>query len=411
MTDRELARGDLAGLEAITAFNSPVFQSYPQITAAVRQGLGPLEAALFAKPLVLGNEIAWTTDLSGPVRGWAELAPAEREALESRRLELGSNLAALVGTLRRGGTNSSSGSLSHLLETALVIPGVEHFRLVGESFVLTFWGFRRPGDLGLDPLGVEPPVLPKKPPVPVRPRWPWKLAILALLLLLLALGVWWLYWPGPREVPVATPAIEAPIPAPVPPATVIPPAEPIRPEPQPAPPPPEVPPPEAPIPAPPPPAPEPPSKPPEPAPPPVVTPPAPHVDLPKQRWEQRDLSVLEGCWTLGKEVGAQKYNMLNMPTEAGVTRAARLCLDKSGHGRESTVSDFPSGRIKCDAPVTAHFDSTGELAIRRAPVLCNPPRTTYMAALLRCARRDDSVAICNETSEHGEVTVEFRRAQ
>jgi hypothetical protein len=402
VTERELARGDLAGLEAITAFNSPVFQSYPQITSAVRQGLVPLDAALFAKPVVLGNEIAWTTDLSGPIRGWAELAPAEREALESRRRDLGTNLASLVGTLRRGGTNTKSGGLSHLLETALVIPGVEHFRLVGDCFVLTFWGFRRRGDLGLDPLGAEPPVLPP-PPVRRRPLWPWKLGILALLLL--ALGLWLQFRRGPPVVPVAAPVIEAPVPPRVPPATVVPPAEPKPSEPNP----PELPPPPA---APPPPTPPPerPSKPPEPAPAPVVKPPSPHVDLPKQRWEQGDLSVLEGCWTLGKEVGAQKYNLLNMPTETGITRAARLCLDNSGRGRESTVSDFPSGRIKCDAPVTANFDSTGGLTIRRAPVLCNPPRTTYMAALLRCTRRDDSVAICNEASEHGEVFVEFRRA-
>jgi hypothetical protein len=139
--------------------------------------------------------------------------------------------------------------------------------------------------------------------------------------------------------------------------------------------------------------------------------PPPHADLPKQRWEQRDLSVLEGCWTLGKEYQVQTYNMFNMPMETGVTRAARLCLDQSGHGHESDISDFPSGRVTCDAPVTARFGSGGNLSIQRPRVTCNPPRMTWMSAQLNCTRHDDATAVCTETNEHGNVTVEFRRAK
>nr|WP_294509948.1 hypothetical protein [uncultured Rhodopila sp.] len=399
MTEQELARGKLSSLEAVTAFNAPVFQSYADITAAVRHHLGAAAASLFARPEVQGDEIAWTTDLTGPSRRWADLSPAERATMEPLRREAGESLAGLIATLRRSGTNTRSGSLSHLLETAMVIPGVEHLRLVGQQLVLTFWGFRQPGDVGLYPLGAEPLPLPPPPqPVARRRIWPWLLGLLALLLLGTA-GWWWFTLPPPVvPVPKPEPVVEEPKPPPPPAPTPPPPP----PEPKP----PEPPPPEPP---PPPPAPKP-SEPPPPAPPPPP-PPAPHADLPKQRWDQHDLSVLQGCWSLGREVKVQSYNAFNVPGEVGVARAGRLCLDQAGHGQESTVTDFPSGRVRCEAPVTATFGASGQLEINRPAVGCNRAQTTWLHAHLSCVRRDDSLAACTETGEHGSSPIEFRRAR
>lgn len=400
MTEREIARGELGGLEAVTAFNAPVFQSHAEITATVRQCLGVDAAALFAKPVVLGGEVAWTTDLAGQIRGWDELSPAERDALDPMRRELGGSLTELVDSLRRRGVNTRSGNMSHLLETALVVPGARDLHMVGDRPVLTFWGFRRAGERGLDPLGTEPLIrLPPPPPPVVRrgPIWPW-LLLAGLLALLLAGGGWWWIFSHPVAPPVPKPdvVVEPPKPPAPAPAPLPPPPAPPKPEPKP----PDPPPPD-------------PLPPPEPKPAPVVnpSPPPPHADLPKQRWEQRDLAVLEGCWILGKEFSVQSYNMFNVPGESGVTRAARLCLNQSGQGHEAAVSDFPSGRVRCDAPVTAGFGSGGDLTIERHQVTCNPPRMNWVGAHLSCVRRDDSIAICTETSMHGRAVVEFRRAR
>jgi len=138
---------------------------------------------------------------------------------------------------------------------------------------------------------------------------------------------------------------------------------------------------------------------------------APRADLPAERWAAHDLSILDGCWLLGHEVRAQRYNMLNFPTEQGMTRAGRICLDKSGRGEESSVSDFPSGRVVCNAPISATFGANGALSITRPAVTCSPPQTTWLQGRLECTRRDDQVADCVETGQHGSTNVEFRRAR
>lgn len=396
MSERELARGPLTGLEAVTAFNAPVFQSHAEITATVRQYLGADTATLFATPAITGEEIAWTTDLPGRVRGWGDLSQTERDTLDPMRRQLGETLSDLVGTLRRRGTNTRLGNMSHLIETALVVPGVEHLHLVGDRPVLSFWGFRHIGDRGLDPLGtqrlIEPPP-PAPPPPVVRPRrrWLWWL-LLALLAALIGAGLWW--WMASRVVPPPPPPPPAPPPViepPKPPPVVVPPPQPPPPEP---------------------PKPEPPKPPPPPSPPPMPPPkPAPPVDLPKQAWEQRDLSALEGCWVLGREYRVTAYDMFNRPSEQGVTRAARMCLDRAGHGTEASKSDFPSGRVSCEAPVMAGFGDRGTLSIQRPTVMCSPPRMRWTGGYMSCVRRDDSMALCTERGEHGSKVLEFRRAR
>jgi hypothetical protein len=113
---------------------------------------------------------------------------------------------------------------------------------------------------------------------------------------------------------------------------------------------------------------------------------------------------------LGHTVGAVRVTPFG--AEQGTTQAERLCLDESGHGRIKMVSDFASGRVTCDAPATAAFGSSGTLIIQRPNVMCSPAqaRTNWMSARLNCTRRNDSVADCSETTQHGTTTIEYRRA-
>jgi hypothetical protein len=410
VTDRELARGGLAGLEAVTAFNAPVFESHIAITATIRQALGTDAARTFARPVFEGDTIAWFTDAPGPIRAWADLSPAERDAREPLRRQLGESLDGLTDTLRRQGANTQQGNLSHLIETARVVPGPEHLFLVGDCPVLTYWGFRRVSDLGLDPFGTEQLTFPPAPLPPSSQRWPWLVLLAALALL--GGGTWWWFSRVPPATPIVAPphppppAPELPKPLSEPPKVEpakpdTPKPEPPKPEPLPEPPKPETP--KAELPAPPPAPP-----PPLPAPPVQSTPPA---DLPKQRWDQGDLSALDGCWSLGRAYSVMSYDMLNRPLERGTTRAARLCLDKAGHGQESSVSDFPSGQVNCTARVTANFDVPGHLSIHRPSVMCSPPRMHWVGAQLSCVRESDTVALCTESGEHGQNQLEFRRAR
>jgi hypothetical protein len=97
-------------------------------------------------------------------------------------------------------------------------------------------------------------------------------------------------------------------------------------------------------------------------------------------------------------------------SERGVTRAGRLCLDKTGHGRWTSVSDFPSGRLTCHAPVSAHFGQNGSLDIGRPRVNCDQPGRYWVPAQVACARRDDEHADCISTETQGRSNLEFRRA-
>jgi hypothetical protein len=59
MTDWELARGAMGDLEAVTAFNAPVFQCHAEITALLRQRIGASAACSRARSW-------WGNRLSGP---------------------------------------------------------------------------------------------------------------------------------------------------------------------------------------------------------------------------------------------------------------------------------------------------------------------------------------------------------
>jgi hypothetical protein len=372
LADQELARGPIGGWEAVTAFNVPVFQSHADITAAVRQYLGIPAASLFAKPVVIGGEIAWTTDLPGPARRWSDLTAAERERFEPLRRDLGIRLTGLIDTLRRGGVNTKLGNLSHLLDAALVVPGSEHLRIVGDQPVLTFWGFRRPGESGLAPLAAEPPPvkLPPPAPVPRRRLWPWLLALLALLLLLAGALWWWL-----------TPPALIPVPPPPPPAPIV----------QPPPPPPEPPP--APIVQPPPPPPEPPPKPPTPPPPepppaPVPKPPEPppprepaKPDNVLRMPRAGDLSSLQGCWI------TDRYNYSN----SHALGVSTYCFDANGQG---SLVHTEAG-VTCKAPARIEIRPDGGMYLADRNSTCSDGTAWQQDRLLCRSTTPGGVAQCS----------------
>jgi hypothetical protein len=92
---------------------------------------------------------------------------------------------------------------------------------------------------------------------------------------------------------------------------------------------------------------------PERAPPP---PPEPPRDIDRERWEDRDISLLEGCWDLDSNfetvsAGGQRY-----PVDSW-----SMCFDANGNGSQNFRAF--RDRIPCNGPVRGRFDPDGRMSI------------------------------------------------
>jgi hypothetical protein len=133
-------------------------------------------------------------------------------------------------------------------------------------------------------------------------------------------------------------------------------------------------------------------------------------DLPAERWEKGDISVLKGCWQLGRDV-SMTHRFADGRTEKVVARAGRLCFDDSGSGLHEQVTVGPGETWDCKAPISAKFWSNGTLVTNQPDVMCEgSPPTRWAATRLACRRVDDSLALCQATDRTGHTQLEFRRA-
>ena len=79
-------------------------------------------------------------------------------------------------------------------------------------------------------------------------------------------------------------------------------------------------------------------------------------DLPEDRWREKDISLLDGCWSLVSDY-------LIRDIETGRTRPVtnwQVCFDESGQGRQTL--DLSDG-TRCTARVNAHFEGAEALRI------------------------------------------------
>lgn len=147
-----------------------------------------------------------------------------------------------------------------------------------------------------------------------------------------------------------------------------------------------------------PPPPPPPSKPPE--------PPKPQAELPADRWNRGDLTILEGCWRLGKD--SQSSVSFGGRREICTNKAGQICFDRSGRGSRSSQTECRGGQtISCTAPIRGSF-SGDRLQTEQDKVRCQPSGFTWddRRNAMTCRRISDSLAICRDAEgfEH-----EFRR--
>lgn len=434
MAEQTLILTTGVGLRPLGVRGEPLHATQAQIRAVLQRRLGARHAALLAlsQPHERDSAIDWYADAEGEVRALSALDPVGRETA-SAEIDLLLQQAQRLGEELIASASSEAELLGRSLQLAARRPPDSFIFLVGDQPVMAAWGYEPDGlppafaapsvpgsSVGRDH-GSTPAAMAAAPAVavPGSGLWRWLLP-LALLLLLLLLGSGWLLRSClPVEPEVALhhlPPLPAPAPPPAPPdptpekrATLAslkdseaglreqlavleqalvekraqcPPPKP--PEPRSA----AVPP--APPPAPPKPA-EPPRK----------------ADLPEDRWKKGDVSILEGCWTLGRD--STTTMTTNRGTLRGTNRAGRICFDRNGTGTRQARAEFqghPS--VNCEAPIRVQFAPDGTLRTTQPQVTCDPRSVTWHSEpnYLTCQRVNDSVALCRDTQgfEH-----EFRR--
>jgi hypothetical protein len=139
------------------------------------------------------------------------------------------------------------------------------------------------------------------------------------------------------------------------------------------------------------------------------------VDLPVDRWQARDLGVLEGCWVLGRNAAVSRTDMrTGRLLDRCTAVAGRLCFDRNGNGsyQQRTVCPVEPS-VTCTAPLKARFLDSGLLRAIQSQVQCVGANVVWMPHTLTCRRIDDTTAICTTRSDKtGESTdLEFRRSR
>ena len=350
--------------------------------------LSPAHAALLARPEAGPSGTTWSAAGTASLR-YADLGQADRRALEAA-------LAATLSDIRRLAESGAAPAVREAWPALREVPDLGHLFAVDGRPVLAGWGHASTGASGrLDRF--DDGAAWRAAPRPPWGRYGAALGMLGALALaaglLLPLSPGWLtpapaqctVVPGQREAMLAQAneegrtaelrtllatvteevgrrQLQCPIPVlPAPPAR-----------------------PQTPIPAP--------------------TPP-PRADLPQERWDRRDMTMLEGCWTLttNLRVGTNPANMIPI-------RSWRMCFDGQGAGQQTAVLE--SG-ASCEGPLEASFDREDQLHVTQ-PRACSGPQLSIGRSDLRCRRSSDTEANCTGTNQQGALsgstyTGRFRR--
>ena len=131
--------------------------------------------------------------------------------------------------------------------------------------------------------------------------------------------------------------------------------------------------------------------------------------LASERWEKKDLSLLNGCWQLGRDTPVA-HHIANGPTERATAKAGRICFGENGSGSHEQTMVDPRGTWHCEAPISARFGNNGTLVASQPTGLCKgSPPATWAAMELTCRRVSDTTALCQGLDSTGRFDLEFRR--
>jgi hypothetical protein len=131
--------------------------------------------------------------------------------------------------------------------------------------------------------------------------------------------------------------------------------------------------------------------------------------LPADRWDRKELGVLDGCWTLGQDTESDHRS--GATVERCTVKANSICFTSDGRGeRETRIICPQAGTFTCKAPITAAFQPDGALHTTQPEVPCTPSGITWFGApnYLTCRRTSDNHATCRTPKNY---VYEFRRAK
>ncbi len=398
MADRSLiATTRQDGLRSLGIHGQPVAEAYGQIVRYLTRALTPAHAALFAEPnfAVRPGVVEWYAAVEGEAVQHAAISPAARAAFDAELSRLVDDVARQAAQLEQS-KDSGDQLLGQLLALALKVPSDAHVYAVGTQPVLIAWGHLLDTPAAdpavLQKLVKAPPLPPPPPPVvippPPRRIWPWFLLLL-LLVLLASLSLPWLAAPLiaelarpgdgfcaiPEEQRILVRSLDsemgeegqlrrelifveaqvaekaAACRAPAPPVAQAPP----------------------PVPA------------PTPAPPPQ--PPAqPRSDIPAERWQNREVALMQGCWNRITNMRVRRISGEEFPV-----RSWRMCFDENGNGNQELV--WENG-TQCRGPVRARFLPDGRLELEEAEAPCSDG-SRNLRAQTECTRANDGTADCD----------------
>jgi hypothetical protein len=105
-------------------------------------------------------------------------------------------------------------------------------------------------------------------------------------------------------------------------------------------------------------------------------------------WEDRDVSLLEGCWELNSDLRF----IDDVTEEVRAADAWTMCFDSAGNGSQTLSLN---GVISCTSDkVSAAFDAAGELIVRdNGNVQCADNSFIY-ERVINCALAGDGTAAC-----------------
>ncbi len=114
--------------------------------------------------------------------------------------------------------------------------------------------------------------------------------------------------------------------------------------------------------------------------------PSPPAALPQNRWDQHDLGVLSGCWSLYTPVVVSNATR----TQSSKVQSWRMCFNNHGTGQQTVTLEDGRG---CQGPLSAGFAGEGFLRVTH-PAPCISPALEMVRAGMLCQRLNDSEAAC-----------------
>lgn len=112
----------------------------------------------------------------------------------------------------------------------------------------------------------------------------------------------------------------------------------------------------------------------------------PRADLPQDRWERHDLTMLEGCWSLYTTITVKNADL----TQSSRIRTWRQCFDGHGSGQQAVVLE--DGR-QCEGVLAVAFGQDAVLHVTE-PVACRGSLQLNRSERL-CRRLSDAQAECD----------------